>query len=137
MGAEECVTEPAGTLLGGPVHNQLPNPATAGRGTDNNSFWVPDFSPSHYNKLIYTKTGLTQRVRPDLTGPDGKPGVNLRGYTVKNHYREMSRAPTTSPARSPAGCRCRTPRPGTAPPSVASRCRTTAATRTTPGRSAS
>jgi immune inhibitor A len=91
VGAEECVTEPAGTLLGGPVHNNLPNPAEVGRGTDNNTFWVPDFSPSHYNKLIYTTTGLTQRVRPDLTGPDGRPGVDLRGYTVKNHYREMSR----------------------------------------------
>jgi immune inhibitor A len=52
---------------------------------------VPDFRPSHYNKLIYTKTGLTQRVRPDLTGPDGRPGIDLRGYTVKNHYREMSK----------------------------------------------
>ncbi len=91
VGAEECVTEPAGTLLGGPLHNNLPDPATAGRGTDNNSFWVPDFSPSHYNKLIYTTRGLTQRVRPDLTGPDGRPGVDLRGYTVKNHYREMSK----------------------------------------------
>jgi immune inhibitor A len=91
IGAEECVTEPPGTLLNGPVHNQLPNPATTGRGTDNNTFWVPDFSPSHYNKLIYTTSGLTQRVRPDLTGPDGRPGVNLRGYTVRNHYREMSK----------------------------------------------
>jgi immune inhibitor A len=91
VGAEECVTEPPGTLLSGPVHNQLPNPAPAGRGTDNNTFWVPDFSPSHDNKLIYTTTGLTRRVRPDLTGPDGRPGVNLRGYTVRNHYREMSK----------------------------------------------
>jgi immune inhibitor A len=91
VGAEECVTEPAGTLLGGPLHNNMPNPATVGRGTDNNTFWVPDFSPSHYNKLIYTTSGLTRRVRPDLTGPDGRPGVDLRGYTVKNHYREMSR----------------------------------------------
>jgi hypothetical protein len=87
VGAEECVTEPAGTLLGGPLHNNMPNPATVGRGTDNNTFWVPDFSPSHDNKLIYTTSGLTQRVRPDLTGPDGRPGVDLRGYTVKNHYR--------------------------------------------------
>jgi immune inhibitor A len=91
VGAAECVTEPAGTLLGGPLRNTMPNPATAGRGTDNNNLWVPDFSPSHYNKLIYTTSGLTQWVRPDLTGPDGRPGVDLRGYTVKNHYREMSK----------------------------------------------
>jgi len=64
VGAEDCVTEPPGTLLNGPLHNNLPDPATAGRGTDNNSFWVPDFSPSHYNKLIYTKTGLTHGSGP-------------------------------------------------------------------------
>jgi immune inhibitor A len=92
IGSAECVTEPAGTVKNGPLHNQLPDPATTGRGTDNNTFWVPDFSPSHYNKLIYTKTGLTQRVRPDLTGPDGRPGIDLRGYTVKNHYQEMSKS---------------------------------------------
>jgi immune inhibitor A len=37
VGAEECVTEPPGTPLSGPVHNQLPNPATVGRGTDRTS----------------------------------------------------------------------------------------------------
>jgi immune inhibitor A len=64
VGAEDCVTEPPGTLLNGPLHNNLPDPATFGRGTDNNTFWVPDFSPSHYNKLIYTKTGS-----PSGSGP--------------------------------------------------------------------
>ena len=49
VGSDECVTEPPGTLLNGPEHNQLPDPATFGNGTD------------------------------------------LRGYTVKNHYREMSK----------------------------------------------
>jgi len=39
-----CVTEPAGTLVNGPLHNNLPNPATVGKGTDNNTFWVPNFS---------------------------------------------------------------------------------------------
>ena len=82
----ECVTEPAGTLLSGPVHNQLPDPATNGRGTDNNTFWVPDFSPSHYDKLIYSKRGLTKKVRRDLHG-----GVNLRRRTVRNFYLEMSK----------------------------------------------
>ena len=81
-----CETEPDGTLFSGPVHNQLPNPATVGTGRDNNTFWVPDFSSSHYNKIIYSKTGLTQKVRTDLNG-----GVNLRGRTVRNHYLEMSK----------------------------------------------
>jgi hypothetical protein len=52
---------------------------------------VPDFTPSRYDKPIYTTTGLSQRVRLDLTGPGGRPGVDLRGYTVENHYREMSK----------------------------------------------
>ena len=82
----DCTVEPAGTLLSGPVHNELPNPATVGTGRDNNTFWVPDFSPKHFNKIIYSRTGLTKRVRPDLGG-----GVNLRGYTVRNHYTEMSK----------------------------------------------
>ena len=81
-----CVTEPPGTLISGPLHNQLPNPATNGTGRDNNTFWVPDFSREHYEQLIYSTEGLTQRVRPDLRG-----GVDLRGRTVKNHYTEMSK----------------------------------------------
>ena len=81
-----CITEPAGTVQNGPVHNQLPNPATNGTGRDNNTFWVPDFSPSHYDKIIYSRKGLTKKVRPDLHG-----GVDLRGYTMRNHYLEMSK----------------------------------------------
>ena len=86
-----CVTEPDGTLISGPLHNNLPNPATVGRQTDNNTFWVPDFSRDHYNKILFTETGITERVRKDLTGPDGNPGVNMRGYTMRNMYLEMSK----------------------------------------------
>jgi immune inhibitor A len=81
-----CVTEPAGTKISGPLHNQLPNPATVGTRRDNNTFWVPDFSPGHYDKLIYSETGLTQKVRRDLDG-----GVDLRGRTMRNFYLEMSK----------------------------------------------
>jgi immune inhibitor A len=38
-----CVTEPAGTVFNGPTHNQIPDPAKTGH--DNNTLWVPDFSP--------------------------------------------------------------------------------------------
>jgi Immune inhibitor A peptidase M6, catalytic domain len=92
----DCVTEPAGTTFSGPLHNQLGDPADFGKdGTpntiDNNSFWVPDFSPEHYTKMMFSTTGITDRVRPDLTGPDGKPGFDISGYTMKNMYREMSK----------------------------------------------
>jgi immune inhibitor A len=90
-GDPECVVEPAGTTFSGPLHNQLPDPASYGPGVDNNTFWVPDFDERHYETLLYSRRGLTQRVRPDLTGPDGQPGVNLRGLTVRNMYEEMSK----------------------------------------------
>ena len=69
----------------GPSTTSSPTPRRSGSGRDNNTFWVPDFSQSHYNKIIYSKTGLTQKVRKDLNG-----GIDLRGRTVRNHYAEMS-----------------------------------------------
>ncbi|UGQ09413.1 immune inhibitor A [Yinghuangia sp. ASG 101] len=83
-----CVTEPPGTVMNGPLHNRLPDPAGS---DDNNSMWVPDFSPAYYNATLYSETGLTERVRPDLTGPDGQPGVDLTGLTMRNFYQEMSK----------------------------------------------
>src|SRR5262245_45204684 len=58
----------AGTVQNGPIHNHLPNPATFTH-EDNNSFWVPDFSPEHFDQMLYTQEGITDRVRTDLTGP--------------------------------------------------------------------
>ncbi|HEX6475407.1 MAG TPA: hypothetical protein VF114_10035, partial [Candidatus Limnocylindria bacterium] len=83
---EDCVTEPAGTLLNGPVHNDLDDPATIGNHTDNNTFWVPDFNAEHYRKMLYTTDGITERVRTDLTGPDGQPGIDISGFTMRNMY---------------------------------------------------
>src|SRR4051812_24511004 len=48
-----CATEPPGTVFNGPVHNQIPNPAKAAR-RDNNTLWLPDFSPEYYRKLIFS-----------------------------------------------------------------------------------
>ena len=82
---------------------------------DNNSFWVPDFSPEHFDTMLYTDEGITERVRPDLTGPDGQPGIDISGYTMKNMYEEMSKGAYTVTG---AGHRLdqgrRTPRPTTA-----------------------
>ncbi len=89
--SRECVP---GNVQNGPLHNNMPNPANASH-LDNNSMWVPDFSPSHYNKMLYTKEGITQRVRTDLTGPDGQPGFDISGYTMKNMYEEMSKGAYT------------------------------------------
>lgn len=87
----ECVP---GTVQNGPLHNKIPNPAKASH-KDNNSMWVPDFSSDFYNQMLYTRTGIQQRVRPDLTGPDGKKGIDLRGNTMHNMYLEMSKGAYT------------------------------------------
>ncbi|MEU5939486.1 immune inhibitor A domain-containing protein [Micromonospora sp. NPDC047548] len=83
-----------GTVQNGPKHNNLPDPGTLPR-EDNNSMWVPDFSPEHFDKMLYTKEGITERVRKDLTGPDGKPGISLAGRTMHNMYLEMSKGAYT------------------------------------------
>ena len=87
FGDRSCVT---GGTQSGPLHNQIPDPADAPF-PDNNTFWVPDFSSDHFDRMLYTSEGITERVRPDLTGPDGQPGVDISGYTMRNHYLEMSK----------------------------------------------
>ncbi|MFG3582383.1 immune inhibitor A domain-containing protein [Micromonospora chersina] len=83
-----------GTVQNGPKHNTIPDPASLPH-KDNNSMWVPDFSPAHYDKMLYTKEGITERVRKDLTGPDGKPGIDISGRTMHNMYLEMSKGAYT------------------------------------------
>ncbi|WP_035907564.1 immune inhibitor A domain-containing protein [Knoellia subterranea] len=83
-----------GNIQNGPTHNQIPSPGESAL-KDNNSMWVADFSSEHFNKMLYTKEGITERVRPDLTGPDGKPGIDISGYTMKNMYEEMSKGAYT------------------------------------------
>ena len=89
--SRECVP---GNVQNGPLHNNIPNPASASH-PDNNTMWVPDFSPAHFNKMLYTSEGITERVRPDLTGPDGDPGIDISGFTMKNMYEEMSKGAYT------------------------------------------
>jgi immune inhibitor A len=83
-----------GIVQNGPLHNNIPDPETYTH-DDNNTMWVPDFSPEHFNKMLYTHEGITDRVRMDLTGPDGQPGIDISGYTMKNMYEEMSKGAYT------------------------------------------
>jgi immune inhibitor A len=86
--AEQHPTFPV--VQNGPTHNNIPNPAQAGH-KDNNTLWIPDFSPAFYNDILYTQKGYTKRIRPDLKGPDGKAGVDISGFTMRNMYSEMSK----------------------------------------------
>ncbi|MGH3317937.1 MAG: immune inhibitor A domain-containing protein, partial [Nocardioidaceae bacterium] len=89
--SRECVP---GTTQNGPLHNNIPNPAEAEH-ADNNSMWMEDFSSEFYNKMLYTDRGIGERVRPDLRGPDGRRGIDISGYTMKNMYEEMSQGAYT------------------------------------------
>jgi immune inhibitor A len=91
FGSTECTP---GDVQNGPLHNNIPNPADAPV-LDNNSMWVPDFSPEHFDKMLFTDEGITDRVRTDLTGPDGQPGFDISGYTMKAMYEEMSKGAYT------------------------------------------
>lgn len=91
FGASDCKP---GSIQNGPLHNNIPNPADASM-PDNNSMWVPDFSPEHFDAMLFSDEGITERVRTDLTGPDGKPGFDISGYSMKNMYEEMSRGAYT------------------------------------------
>ncbi|HEY0775199.1 MAG TPA: immune inhibitor A domain-containing protein, partial [Nocardioidaceae bacterium] len=92
FGATTC--KPGDAAVNGPLHNNIPDPKTL-TPADNNSFWVEDFSPEHFDKMLFTDEGITERVRTDLTGPDGKPGFDISGYTMKSMYEEMSRGAYT------------------------------------------
>ncbi|MEU1719393.1 immune inhibitor A domain-containing protein [Nonomuraea sp. NPDC005692] len=88
---DDCVVEPPGTLKNGPLHNNIPDPATLPQ-KDNNSFWLKDFSTDHFNKMLYSDKGITERVRKDLKDPrDGKPGIDISGFTMKKMYEELSK----------------------------------------------
>jgi immune inhibitor A len=89
--SRECVP---GTVQNGPLHNNIPNPAEAEH-QDNNSMWVEDFSSEFYNQMLYSDQGIRERVRPDLRGPDGRHGIDISGYTMKNMYEEMSQGAYT------------------------------------------
>lgn len=91
FGATDCKP---GDVQGPTLHNGIPNPATAAH-KDNNTMWVPDFSSEFYNKMLFSKEGVTDRVRTDLTGLDGKPGFDISGSTMRNMYEEMSRGAYT------------------------------------------
>ncbi len=88
FGSRDCVP---GDVQNGPLHNTIPNPADSAN-EDNNTFWVEDFSSEHFNQLLYTEEGITEPVRTDLNGGEG---IDISGYTMRNHYLEMSKGAYT------------------------------------------
>ncbi|MBK7782644.1 MAG: immune inhibitor A [Ardenticatenia bacterium] len=85
MDDRSCVTETV--TFKGPVHNEIAAPGPR----DNNTLWLERFDRAFYEKLILSEEGVTERARMDLIDPlDGKPGIDLRGLTMANFYKEVS-----------------------------------------------
>lgn len=80
-----CVTETV--TFKGPLHNEIAQPGPR----DNNTLWLERFDRDFYEKLILSEEGVTERARMDLIDPvDGKPGIDLRGLTMANFFKEVS-----------------------------------------------
>lgn len=80
-----CVTETV--TYQGPLHNEIAHPGPR----DNNTFWMPTFEKDFFEKLILSEEGVTERARMDLIDPrDGQPGIDIRGQTMANYFREVS-----------------------------------------------
>jgi immune inhibitor A len=80
-----CITETI--TYEGPLHNEIPPPA----GRDNYTWWHPNFDAEYYEKLIFSKEGVTERLRMDLTDPaDGLPGIDIAGRTMATYFEEVA-----------------------------------------------
>ncbi len=79
----DCVTQTV--TITGPLKGNVPAPGPR----DNNTIWyspTQTADPSFYANLAFGYQGIVGRVRTDLTGPDGLPGVDLSGLTVQDYY---------------------------------------------------
>jgi immune inhibitor A len=77
----------------GPGFNEVPQP------TDNWTMWLDPsnsytggFTKAFFDKLMFSTTGYTQTVRPELDNPwTGGKGFNFSGVSFRNFYDENSR----------------------------------------------
>ena len=74
FGSTECKP---GEVQNGPLHNNIPNPADYEL-EDNNSMWVSDFSSEHYNTMLFTDKGITERVRRTCAVPTASAASTSR-----------------------------------------------------------
>lgn len=85
--------EPNGTSCSAPITTTFTGPSQGeilppDPGDNNTIYYAPEQTadPNFYSKLIFGYEGVG-RVRNDLVDPqDGRPGINLAGYTVQDYY---------------------------------------------------
>lgn len=80
-----CMTETV--TYDGPRHNEIAHPGPR----DNATTWLPKFERDFYEKMVFSETGVTERLRPDLIDPeDGRPGIDISGHSMATYFREIS-----------------------------------------------
>ena len=70
-GPEKVVDDPASWY--GPQHNQIPAPGPQ----DNTTYWIPDFSVSHYSEMLFGRTSASNSMYTFyMEQSDGRYGVD-------------------------------------------------------------
>ena len=77
----------------GPLHGNIPYPGVDVTHTiDNNTAYYPSTEVENYEKLIFSRTGITEPLRPgdpNVGDPPGS-GVDISGLTVQTYYDAQS-----------------------------------------------
>jgi immune inhibitor A len=80
------ITETQTFTYSGPLHNQIPRPASTTH-PGYNSIWTENFSREHYWNMLFG-----DGVYIEYTLGDGTPvTIDLRGYSLKRYYEEQSK----------------------------------------------
>ncbi|MBC7260897.1 MAG: immune inhibitor A, partial [Chloroflexi bacterium] len=80
------ITETQTFTYSGPLHNQIPRPASTTH-PGYNAIWTEDFSREHYWNMLFG-----DGVYIEYTLGDGTPvTIDLRGYSLREYYEEQSK----------------------------------------------
>ncbi|MFN8422847.1 MAG: immune inhibitor A [Anaerolineae bacterium] len=75
----------------GPLHGAIPYPGGSPATTiDNQTVYYPSTEPDDYARLIFGRTGYTEPLRAGDPNVNGGAGVDIKGLTVENYFRDQS-----------------------------------------------
>jgi immune inhibitor A len=88
-GYTDCIT--VTETLTGPMHGNIPYPGVDTMQTiDNNTTYYPSTEVADYEKLIFSRTGITDLLRPGDPNVNNGAGVDISGLTVQTYYDDQS-----------------------------------------------